>query len=197
MIGRDFWYDVMRSGAILGIVMALMHVVEQYILVYSDKSLMSVSALYLLAWTVSAVIFIWLLVRFSKRRAAAMDPKFGYSYSLALSYILMISMLAGVIVGVVGKIYIAIMGYDLYVEGLVGRVEDLRTIYAEANLTQFNSDFDKMIDALRTAEQPSMLSSVFSSFNTYIFTGGLPGLIIAAIVSRKPKFYINDDENNE
>lgn len=197
MIGRDFWHDVLRSGAILGIVMALAHVVEQYLLIYSDSSLVSLSAIYLIVWAISAAVFVWLLVRFSKRRAAAMDPKYGYSYSLALSYILMISMLAGVIVGMTSTIYVGIMGYDLYVEGLVGRIEELRAVYAEVNITTLNSEFDKMIESIRMAEQPSMLSSVFSSFNTYILTGGLPGLIIAAIVSRRPKFDINEDKEDE
>lgn len=197
MIGRDFWYDVLRSGAILGVAMAVAHVLEQYMIVYSGESITSVIVWYLLVWIISAGVFIWLLVRFSRRRAAASDPKYGYSYSVALSYILMVSMLAGVIVGATNTIYVGAMGYGEYVEGMIGRVEEIKQMYTEMNITTLNGEFDKMCEVLRTAERPSMLSSVFSSFNTYITTGGLCGLIISAIVSRKPQLFNTDDNSNE
>ena len=77
MIGRDFWYDVLRSGAILGVVMALSRIVEMYLLAYSSLDMGSMSMWFLLEWVVAAVIFVWLLVRMSKHRAAATDPKYG------------------------------------------------------------------------------------------------------------------------
>lgn len=196
MIGRDFWYDVLRSGAILGVVMALSRVVEIYLLAFSELSISSMSMLFAVEWLAAAVIFIWLLVRLSKRRAAAMEPKYGYSYSLALSYILMISMLAGVIVGVADTLFIGAMGYDAYIGGVIGRVDEMRALYASMDITTLDSSFDEMIKALRSTEQPSMFTNVFSMFNSYLFVGGLLGLIIAAVVRRRP-LIVNENQDDD
>ena len=45
-MNRDFWYDVMRSGAILGIVMMLSRIFEHYVLYYSSIELTTMSVLY-------------------------------------------------------------------------------------------------------------------------------------------------------
>lgn len=193
MINRDFWYDVLRSGAILGIVMALSHIAELYLLAFSSIDIATMSIYFSLEWLVAVGIFIWLIVRFSKRRAAAMDPKYGYSYSVALSYILMISMLAGVIVGATNTIFIGTMGYDIYIDGMVGRVEEMRALYAEMDVNTLDSSFNEMVEGLRSSEQPSMLGTIFSTFNSYLFTGGLLGLIVAAFVRRKPQITNTED----
>ena len=49
----------------------------------------------------------------------------GFQYSLALSYILMVSALAGVLVGVADTAYVSTMGYDIYINGIVERIEQM------------------------------------------------------------------------
>ena len=197
MINKDFWYDALRSGAILGIVMAVSRIFELYLLAFSDGALMTMSIWYLVEWVIAAGVFVWLVVRFSKRRAADSDPKYGYSYSVALSYILTISMLAGIIVGTANTLFIGAMGYEAYVEGMVGRIDQMRELYAGMNLQMYDADFNKMIAAMRSAEQPSMLSTVFASLNNYLLTGGILGLIIAGVVSRRPQMFSNEHNDNE
>lgn len=197
MINKDFWYDALRSGAILGIVMAVSRIFELYLLAFSDGALMTMSLWYLVEWVIAAGVFVWLVVRFSKRRAADSDPKYGYSYSVALSYILTISMLAGIIVGTANTLFIGAMGYEAYVEGMVGRIDQMRELYAGMNLQMYDADFNKMIAAMRSAEQPSMLSTVFASLNNYLLTGGILGLIIAGVVSRRPQMFSNEHNDNE
>ena len=188
MNSRDFWYDVLRTGAILGIVMALSSIYERYVLVFSDLSLGAAALAYFGEWLVTYILFVWLLVRFTRRRREATDPQFGFSYSSALSYILLISMLAGVIVGVADTLFISAMGFDSYVAGNVERLTELKTMYHTMGIG--GSDlkiFDDMIHAIRTSVQPSMLRSVFSSFSHYIMVGGIPGLIIAGFMRRDPQ----------
>lgn len=72
--------------------MALSHIFERYILVYSDLSLGNAALVYFGEWLLSYILFVWLLVRFTRRRREATDPQLGFSYSSALSYILLISM---------------------------------------------------------------------------------------------------------
>lgn len=188
MNNKEFWYDVMRSGAIIGIIMAISYVFERYVLFYSDLQLGTASVILCGEMLVACVVFVWLLVRFSRRRAAACDPRIGYSYGVALSYILVVSMFAGVIVGVCGTLLTSIVGYDNYVVGVVERLDEVRLLYSNMGINSSELKvFDEVVHAVRTSTQPSMLSNVFAAFNNYILFGGLPGLIIAGIVSRKPE----------
>lgn len=189
MNNREFWYDVMRSGAILGIVMAVSRIFERYVLFYSGWELNKASLLYLGEGLLACVVFIWLLVRFTRRRAKECDPRLGFSYGLALSYILVVSMFAGIIVGVGDTLFTSAMGYDGFVTGSIARIEELRELYASMGVSSSDLKiFDDVVHAVRTTEQPSMISNVFGGFNNYIILGGLPGLIIAGVVSRKPEY---------
>ena len=189
MNNKEFWADVMRSGAILGLLMAASRIFERYVLFYSDMDLSSASIVLAGEMLVACVLFIWLLVRFSRRRAASCDPRVGYSYGVALSYILLISMFAGVIVGVGDTIFASMMGYDNYVMGAMARLTEVKELYASMGISASELKiFDDAVHAIRTTTQPSMLSSVFAGFNNYILFGGLPGLIIAGVVSRKPEY---------
>lgn len=188
MNNKEFWTDVMRSGAIIGLIMAASRIFERYVLFYSNMNLATTSTLLIGEMLIACIIFIWLLVRFSRRRASECDPRMGYSYGIALSYILLVSMFSGVIVGVGDTLFTSIMGYDNYVMGVVGRIDEMKSLYASMGINSSELKvFDDVVHAVRTSTQPSMLKSVFSTFNNYILYGGLPGLIIAGVVSRKPE----------
>lgn len=187
-MNRDFWYDVLRSGAILGFVMALSFIFERYLLAFSDMALIKASVIYSIEWIVACVIFIWLLVRFARRRANAMKPEEGFPYSLALSYILLISMLAGILVGVADTLFISTMGYGEYIMGIVERIEQLKQMYISMGVSASEMGiFDEYASQLRFVEQPSMWLNVVSKLQIYMIMGGLPGFIIAGIVSRNPR----------
>ncbi|MBR4843805.1 MAG: DUF4199 domain-containing protein [Alistipes sp.] len=188
-MNRDFWYDVLRSGAIIGFVMALSFVAERYLLAFSQMPLLKASVIYMVEWLVVCGVFIWLLVRFTRRIANAADPKLGFPYSLALSYILMVSALAGVLVGVADTAYISTMGYDIYVNGIVERITQLKEMYLSMGVPASEMDmFDDYASKLRFVEQPSMWLNVVSKLQSYMIFGGLPGFIIAGVVSRRPSF---------
>lgn len=188
-MNRDFWYDVLRSGAILGFVMALSFVVERYLLAYSQLPLLKASAIYSIEWLVACGVYIWLLVRFTRRRANAADPKVGFSYSLALSYILMVSALASVLVGVADTAFVSTLGYDIYVNGIVERISQLKDMYISMGVPASDmSIFEEYASQLRFIEQPSMWLNVISKLQNYMIFGGLPGFIIAGVVSRRPSF---------
>lgn len=188
-MNKEFWYDVMRSGAILGIIMAASRIFERYVLFFSDMPISTLSMLYLGETVIACVVFIWLLLRFSRRRAAACDPQVGYSYGMAMSYILLVSMFAGVIVGAGDTIFTSAMGYDNYVAGVMSRIEDMRKLYGGMGVSASDLKiFDDFAHAMRTSTPPTMLANVFSAFNNYILFGALPGFVIAGVVSRKPEY---------
>ncbi len=183
---KSFWSDALRSGAILGGVMALSAIFENYLLVSADLSLGSLSSFYALEALVAVALYIYLLVRFTRRAAVLAEQEVGFNFGQAFSYVLAVSMLAGVIVGLAKTLYVAAIGYDVYVGGLLSRLEQLHTLYLDMG---FRSDDLKMINELaqgvRTMEQPSIWSNIFSSLYNYMLLSGVPGLIIAGVVSRR------------
>ena len=194
MINREYLHDVLRSGAILGLVMALSSIFERYLLLASNLTLGTATMLYLGEAVVACVVFIWLIVRFTRRRRDTGDPRFGFNYSTALSYILLISMLAGVIVGVAGTIFTSAIGYDAYIAGNITRLEEAKTLYEGLGVGANDLVlFDEMVHRIRTAPQPTMLQNVLASFSNYILFGGIPGLIIAGVLSRKPQTPIEEN----
>lgn len=194
MNNKTFFSDAMMAGAIVGVVMALSRIFECYELFYSTSELLSVVTPYAIEWVLMVGIFVWLLFFFTRRRAKAADAEVGFSYGQALSFVLVVSMLAGIIVGLADTIFINAMGYDVYVDGMVSRIAEMRNLYIEAGLTQADvKSFDEMAAAARMTEQPSIFMNIFVDLYNYILFGGLPGLIIAAIVRRQPEYRVNND----
>lgn len=185
-MNRVFWSEVLRSGAILGGVMSLSFIFERYVLAFSDMELLKASAIYFTEWLVACVVFIWLLARFTRRRANVLPVEMGSTYSYLLSYILLISMLSGVLVGVADTLYISLMGYDVYVSGLIGRIDQLKQMYLDMGISASDMTFlEEYTTQLRYMEQPSMLATVFSQLQMYAIMGCIPGFIIASVNSRR------------
>lgn len=194
MNNKTFFSDAMMAGAIVGVVMALSRIFERYELFFSSSDLMSVVIPYAIEWLLMVGVFVWLLYFFTRRRAKAVDAEVGFSYGQALSFVLVVSMLAGIIVGLVDTIYINAMGYDTYIDGMVGRIAEMRNLYVDAGLSQADlKPFDEMAAAARMAEQPSIFTNIFVDLYNYILFGGLPGLIIASVVRRQPEYRENND----
>lgn len=194
MNNKTFFSDAMMAGAIVGVVMALSRIFERYELFFSSSELLSVVTPYAIEWVLMVGIFVWLLFFFTRRRAKAADAEVGFSYGQALSFVLVVSMLTGIIVGLADTIFINAMGYDVYVDGMVTRIGQMRNLYIEAGLTQADvKSFDEMAAAARMTEQPSIFMNIFVDLYNYILFGGLPGLIIAAIVRRQPEYRVNND----
>ena len=85
-MNREFWSDVLRTGAILGGVMSLSYIFERYVLAFSDMALLKASAIYCIEWLVACVVFIWLLARFTRRRANVLPEKMMATYSIYIIY---------------------------------------------------------------------------------------------------------------
>lgn len=166
--------------------MSLSYIFERYVLAFSDIALLKASALYFIEWIVACIVFVWLLARYTRRKASMLPAEMGSTYSYLLSYILLTSMLSGVLVGVADTLYVSFMGYEAYVIGLVGRIEQLKQVYLEMGISASDlAFFDQYSTQLRYMEQPSMLLSVFSKLQTYAIMGCIPGFIIASVNSRR------------
>ncbi len=66
---NSFWGDACKYGAILGVVASASAIFEDYLVNYSSVSLETFAITYLIELLVYTVLFIYLVVRFTKRRA--------------------------------------------------------------------------------------------------------------------------------
>ena len=200
--------DVLRSSAILGVVMAISHIFERHIMLFSGLSLGTSSLILLLEGIIAAVVFVGMLYYFTRRLAKGWNEKVEFmgqvldvkfSYSRALSYVLTVSMLASIIVGVASTIYIDVVGYDVYIAAQIDYVQE--TVDFVKAYGQISGDegalsakgMENMIMQMETSERPSMFATIISLMSSYMLYGGLVGLVIAAVARRNVKKNVSNE----
>lgn len=205
---KDFWMDVLRSAAIVGIVMSVSHIFEKYITLFSDLGLGASSLIISIEGIVAAVLFVGMLYYFTRRLAKNWNERVEYmgqvldvkfSYSRALSYVLTVSMLASVIVGVASTIYVDIVGYDIYLAAQIAYIEETVDFVNAAgqmsgseNLVSVESVED-FVSQLEASERPSMFANIISLMSSYMLYGGLTGLVVAAVARRNIKQNVSSE----
>ena len=200
--------DVLRSAAIVGIVMSVSHIFEKYITLFSDLGLGASSLIISIEGIAAAVLFVGMLYYFTRRLAKNWNERVEYmgqvlnvkfSYSRALSYVLTVSMLASVIVGVASTIYVDIIGYDIYLAAQIAYIEETVDFVNAAgqmsgseNLVSVES-MEDFVSQLEASERPSMFANIISLMSSYMLYGGLTGLVVAAVVRRNIKQNVSSE----
>lgn len=193
--------DVLRAAAIIGVVMALSHIFEQYMLLFSGVSLINASLVILIEGVIAAAVFVWLMIRFTRRISLAWNDRIEvgngivvdmpFTYGRAVSYGLLISMFAGIFVGVANTIFVDIMGYDLYRAAQIGYFEQIEEIMNAYNALLGGSEnlssdiMTKQIEMLETMDKPSIFATIISHMTSYMLYGGIASLVVAAVARRK------------
>lgn len=200
---KEFWMDVLRAAAIIGVVMALSHVIEQYILFYSSMSLYNASMALMVEWFISTAAFAGLLYYFMRRVALAWNDRvevgdgivveIPFTYTRAVSYGLIASMLVGLFVGVIHILFVDYMGgFDLYRTGQLAYFEEVKSLMGAYNEmlgveVMPMDNMDATTEQIENMEQPSMFWTIISQMSSFMLYGGVVSLIVAAIARRKPK----------
>ena len=193
--------DVLRAAAIIGVVMALSHIFEQYMLLFSGVSLINASLVILIEGVIAAAVFVWLMIRFTRRISLAWNDRvevgngivvdMPFTYGRAVSYGLLISMFAGIFVGVANTIFVDVMGYDLYRAAQIGYFEQIEEIMNAYNALLGGSEnlssdiMTKQIEMLETMDKPSIFATIISHMTSYMLYGGIASLVVAAVARRK------------
>ena len=193
--------DVLRAAAIIGVVMALSHIFEQYMLLFSGVSIINASLVILIEGVIAAAVFVWLMIRFTRRISLAWNDRIEvgngivvdmpFTYGRAVSYGLLISMFAGIFVGVANTIFVDIMGYDLYRAAQIGYFEQIEEIMNAYNALLGGSEnlssdiMTKQIEMLETMDKPSIFATIISHMTSYMLYGGIASLVVAAVARRK------------
>lgn len=192
MMDRSLFSDVLRDGALLGITMALLKCFENYFMLISDISLVTLVLVFMAKMIGAVVLFVWLMHRFVKRRSLSVDPREGFTYGQGLIYCFVISVLAGVVVGLANALFVMGMGYENFVEATISRLEQTFEFVALQDTTGVTSNsYEQMIDAtieaLESQRRPTVFDNIIASMNNYIVWGTLLGLILARNVRREPQ----------
>ncbi len=190
-MNKDFFTDAASKGAVLGVLMLVSHIFEQsFLLGGSLTRTMWVG----LEMIVVVVLYIYLMYRFAKNASVQFATKEGgYSYGAGLLYVITLSLLTGVIVGLGGYVHMHyFIGYESYIDGIVKLYESL--LANAAMPASMAGVYDQMIDQIQAQPEPSALSTLWSSLWSYLLWGLIIGLIIAGIVKREPKLFDEADE---
>lgn len=191
---KEYWNDIASTGAILGVLMLVSHIFEQWGVVHLSLGGMAVVGLEMLA---VAIVYIWLLYRFAKRASVRFgDDTTGFSYSQGVLYVFYVTLFAGIIVGFGNYLYLHyVVGYENYVEQMVDNMQQM--MRSAGGSSSMMSMYDNMFSTMLDQPEPGVLSTIFSSIFSYGFWGLLIGLFVAAGVKREPVLFDNNEPENE
>lgn len=183
---------MLRDGALLGLAMALIRSLENYIMLISDISWPTLAYLLMAVGVASVVLFVWLVYRFAKRRSLGADPNEGFTFGQGLIYIFTMSLLTGILVGLANALFTMGLGYENFVEAMIQRLEQSFEYIATLDTTgvasgSYEQMIDSVIEAVESQRRPTLFDNILSSMNNYIVWGTLLGLIVARNVRRDPQ----------
>ena len=193
-----FLNSVLNRGAILGFVMLCSHIFEQCAVVYGGTmpwfTVMGFEML------VVAGIYIWMLYKFAKQYSlSVMEAQSGikmFNYGRGFSYVVSVSTLSGVIVGLGRYImHSVVIGHQAYLKAMVTSVQT--ALSANPESSALISSYEPMLNQMMTQPEPGIFTTIFSSVWSYMVWGMIVGLIIAAKVKHEPNLFDNKPETEE
>lgn len=185
--------DILTKGAILGGVMLASRIAETSMTCYGG----TIKWLIICAveWFAMAAVYIVLLNAFTRgyaRKQLAMQQGVQhFSYGNGLSYAILISMLAGIIVAIGGYIFLhAVIGYDNFVDGNISLI--LNT-FSEARV-EVTPEAQEMIAEMKVTPAPSIIDTLIASVWNYLLSGAIVGAIVAIFTRRKLQIINNNEQ---
>lgn len=185
---------VMSYGAILGLVMLASHIFEQCAVIYGGT--MGWYSVMGIEYIVAIVVYIWMLYRFAKSyslevMAQQSDVKM-FSFSRAYGFIVSVSSLSGVIVGL-GRyiLHNLVIGHSEYTQAMISSLQAI--LKANPETAAMMGTYNQMFAQLAAQPEPTILQTVFSSVWSYFFASAIVALVIAAVVKKEPNIF---EKNN-
>lgn len=187
---KSFRTVAATQGGVIGLVLAASMCFETYATLSGRVGLMG---LMLVEWVAVVILHYWLLNRYTKQYAAQFPAEEGVPFYRVYCYVLLLSLCAGVIVGLAQAIYLhGVMGYGAYLEQYAAALKGL------AEQSSASSSIEPMLKQLfaqlEAAPVPSVLQTAWGGVTGSILYGGFFGLIIAAVQSRRPELFTPKQE---
>lgn len=197
--------DILSKGAILGGVMLVARIAELLMRYYGGLYLLPFIGLVAI---VSMVIYCCLMYIFTKNYSKLVVKERTelphFTYGNGLSYAILISMLAGVIVAIGSYIVIhGIIGYENYMASYVELIKNeiwwLQQMQPHVNisLTGAIEMFKQILSNLESAQEPTLITTIIASAWSYLISGVLVGVIVAIFTRRKPQIVKKNEEQEK
>ncbi|MBR6655497.1 MAG: DUF4199 domain-containing protein [Alistipes sp.] len=192
-----FRNDVLTKGAILGCVMVALNIAKSSLFYYGGMSWALVLLLVILC---ALALYIYLAYRFTRNYAGLVVSERQqapyFTYGEGLLYWVNVSMLAGVVVGCGEYVFMHyVIGYENFVANYIKLFQDA---LSQVKLTSQDINMlNELFTELQKAEEPSILSNIFGTVWTYLMSGTLVGLVIAAFTKREPMIGGADNSNDK
>ena len=191
-----FVNEALSKGAILGLVMLVSNIFEQYILLY--KGTLGWMGLLGIEMLIAACLYVVLVYIFTKHYshlvlAEQTEVKY-FSYGAGLGYAVTISVLCGVIVAL-GSYLVrhCVIGYETYTTNIINTYRNL--LSASSVPASMSGVYQQMFAQLQSQPEPSLWASLLSGIANYFISGTVVGLIVAGLVKHKPDLF-NDKAND-
>lgn len=176
----NFWKDVAKYGAIIGALLAVSFMLETRLQISASFGL------YAIEWIAVVVLHYYLLHRFTRRYSMMYTAEEGFSFGQGYAYILSVSTVAGLIVGIVHIL-----------PALFHRLRQLYGAYHSRIIRFYRAErrgagqhgIHAVADVRPNTEypEPSFLRTLWAVTFVSILFGAVFGLIIAGVLSRAPK----------
>ena len=142
-------------------------------------------------------LYVYLAYRFTRNYAnlvlAERKEVPYFTFGNGLSYIIGVSMLAGVIASFGNWMFRHyVIGFEEYITANVKLIQDVVSkteVPASAVAT-----YDEIFATLKSQSEPSLIKAVLSGVWTYFVAGTVVGLLVSGFTKREPKMF---DEKNE
>lgn len=170
---KNYWNDLLKYGAIVGVV----EIAASALGMMTSSVLVSLLAL---------AAYIYLMRRFTGERAAQMPAQKGFSYGDGWKYIVMIGLFAGFLTGVY-EIFARNILFTARYEEAIAQATGIMARSMQGQMSEFKELMHKVMYS------PAMI--LFSCALGGLIKGAFFGLFIAAFTSRKPDIFA--DNRNE
>lgn len=181
---NNFWNDTAKCGALLGAVLSVSFILENWMTL---SGRMAMYALMTVEWIAVVVLHYYLLHRFTRSRSQLYTAEEGFSFGQAYGFLMVVSAFAGILVGVVQYIYLhLVLGYANYTERMVQAVTDMLSMGGNVSAS-YEGMIMPMLEQIQSAPAPSVIATVWGGMFTSLLFGAVFGLIIAGVLSRAPR----------
>lgn len=187
---KTFWSTAATQGGVIGLVLAVSMWFETYASLSGRTGLMG---LMLVEWIAVVILHYWLLNRYTKQYAAQFPAEEGSPFFRGYGYVLILSAFAGVILGLAQAVYLhGVMGYGAYLEQYAASLKQI--LSQSPASSQMEPMLKQMFAQLEAAPVPSVLQTAWNGVTGSLLFGGLFGLIIAGVRSRRPELFTPKSE---
>lgn len=184
MTKKQYWYEALVGGTIVGVVAVAFSIVLQLMGGTTAEPTFGVKAVNFL----SVFVNIALLFGLTRRFAAKHTPEEGFSLGRAVGFVVAMMLFAGVISGV----YSSVMANYFIKEEVLHSVDEV--------MAQLQDVYPaEQFDSLYTTMQNAVINPLYLTISSVIsncFTGALVGLFVGFLTRRRPDIFatpMNDD----